>query len=152
MGFNHFLMFGNFSHRGLDPHFNHWSVALGFNCWISFAPVFIKHLCVLIHIWTSVRLTPWNWFKPPSKNILYWPFQGGVSFVDHFCYIYFFMFVMLFCLFIAALWSPVRKRLTSWLSCVFLSLFCVVSWVRCGTWLYRCLIFASLLTLNQTCT
>ena len=33
--------------------------------------------------------------------------------------------------------------------CVFLSLSHVVSWVRCGTWLYRFLIFASLLTLHQ---
>ena len=44
-----------------------------------------------------------------------------------------------FCLFFfAALWSPVGKRLTSWLSCVscflvFLSLPHVVSWVRFGT-------------------
>ena len=28
-----------------------------------------------------VRLAPWNRFRPSSK-ILYWPFQGGSSFVD----------------------------------------------------------------------
>ena len=49
-----------------------------------------------------------------------------------------FVFVMLFSLFIAALWSPAGKGLASWLSymccfLVFLSLSHVVSWVRCGT-------------------
>ena len=33
----------------------------------------------------SVRLAPWNWFKPSSK-IVYWPFQGGASFVDLLCF------------------------------------------------------------------
>ena len=47
------------------------------------------------------------------------------------------VFVMLSCLFIAALWSPAGKGLTLWLlfvmfNCV-LSLSHVVSWVRGGT-------------------
>ena len=55
------------------------------------------------------------------------------------------------CLFICALWSPAGKGLTSWLSfvvsnCEFVT-FPLVSWVRCGTGLYRFLIFAALLTL-----
>ena len=37
--------------------------------------------------------------------------------MDYFCYLRF-VFVMLSYLFIAALWSPARKGLTSWLSCV----------------------------------
>ena len=53
-------------------------------------------------------------------------------------------------LFIYALWSPAGKELTSWLSFVLstvsLSLSHLVSWVRCGTCLYRFLIFAPLLT------
>ena len=54
-------------------------------------------------------------------------------------------------LFICALWSPAGKGLTSWLSfvvsnCEFTT-FPLISWVRCGTWLYRFLIFAPLLTL-----
>ena len=54
-------------------------------------------------------------------------------------------------LFIAALWSPAGKGLTSWFvfvmfNCV-LSLSNVVSWVSCGTSLYRLLIFAAFLTL-----
>ena len=59
----------------------------------------------------------------------------------------------MFCarLFICASWSPAGKGLTSWLSFVVSSVsftFPLVSWVRCGTWLYRFLIFATLLTLT----
>ena len=68
----------------------------------------------------------------------------------------FFSVLCLLCLcarlFICALWSPAGKRLSSWLSfvvsnCEFVS-FPLVFWVRCGTWMYRFLIFAPLLTLN----
>ena len=64
-----------------------------------------------------------------------------------------FMFFSVLCLlclcerlFICALWSPAGKGLTSWLSfvvfnCAFVT-FPLVSWVRCGTWLYKFLIFA----------
>ena len=56
--------------------------------------------------------------------------------MDHLCNLCL-VFVKLSCLFIAALWSPAGKGLTSWLlfvmfNCV-LSLSNVVSWVRCGT-------------------
>ena len=55
-------------------------------------------------------------------------------------------------LFIWALWSPAGKGRTSWLSfvvsdCEFVTL-PLVSWVRCGTWLYRFLIFAPFLTFS----
>ena len=63
------------------------------------------------------------------------------------------VFLMLLLLFIAALWSPAGKGLTSWLLLmmfiVFLLLSHVVSWVRCGTWLYYFLIFASVLTMSN---
>ena len=97
-----------------------------------------------------VRLAPLNRFKPSSK-IFYWLFQGGTSFVDLLCFC---SVLCLLCLctrlFICALWSPAGKGLTSWLSfvvsyCEFVT-FPLVSWVRCGTWLYRFLIFAPLLT------
>ena len=56
--------------------------------------------------------------------------------MDHLCYLCL-VIVMLLCLFIAALWSPAGKGLTSWLLFVMfvvvLLLFHVVSWVRCGT-------------------
>ena len=97
-----------------------------------------------------VRLAPLNRLKPSSK-IFYWPFQGGTSFVDILCFC---SVLCLLCLcaplFICALWSPAGKGLTSWLwfvvsYCEFVT-FPLVSWVRCGTWLYRFLIFAPLLT------
>ena len=54
-------------------------------------------------------------------------------------------------LFICALWSPAGKWLNSFLSFVVsncdIVTFPLVSWVKCGTWLYRFLIFAPLLTL-----
>ena len=53
-------------------------------------------------------------------------------------------------LFVCALWSSAGKGLTSWLlfvvSCCEFDTFPLVSWVRCGIWLYRFLIFAPLLT------
>ena len=87
--------------------------------------------------------------KPFSKKFN-WPFQGDTSFVDHLCYLCL-VFVMLSRLFIAAWWSPNGKGLTSWplsvMFIVFLLLSHVVSWVRCGIWLYRFLIVAIFLTL-----
>ena len=53
-------------------------------------------------------------------------------------------------LFICDLWSPAGKGLTSWFSFVVSNrefvTFPLVSWVKCGTLLYRFLIFAPLLT------
>ena len=53
--------------------------------------------------------------------------------MDHLCLV----FLMLSCMFIAALWSPAGKGLTSWLLLVmfivFLLLSHVVLWVRCDT-------------------
>ena len=70
--------------------------------------------------------------------------------MDHLCFLCL-VFLMLLLMFITALWSPAYKVLTSWLLLVmfivFLLLSHVVSWVRCGTLLYRFLIFASFPTL-----
>ena len=57
------------------------------------------------------------------------PFQGGTSFVDHLCYVCP-VFVMLSRLFIAALWSPARKGLNSWL--LFVMCYCVFVTFPCG--------------------
>ena len=79
--------------------------------------------------------TPLNQFKPYSK-IFYLPFQGGASFVDRLCY--FCLVVLCFHarLFVDALWSPVGKGLTSWLSFMMsncdLVTFPLVSRVKCG--------------------
>ena len=55
-------------------------------------------------------------------------------------------------LFIHALWSPAGKGLTSWLSFVMSNCevvtFSLVSWVRCGAWFRRFLIFALCITLS----
>ena len=62
-----------------------------------------------------------------------------------------FVFIMLSCLFLTAVWSTAKKGLTSWLSCVwcllvFLSLSQMVSQVRRGYCLYWFMIFAFLFT------
>ena len=69
--------------------------------------------------------------------------------MHHLCYLCL-VFFMLSRLFIAALWSPAGKGLTSWLlfvmfNCVFVTSN-VVLMVRYGTWLYRFLILAAFLT------
>ena len=107
-----------------------------------------KYLCVLIHIWIK-RFVPWNRFKPASQ-IFYWPFQGVTSLWIFYVFSLLCLLCLCACHFICALWSPPGKGLTSWLLFVvfyyeFVS-FPLVSWVRFGTWLYRFLIFAPLLT------
>ena len=90
--------------------------------------------------------------SPPVKYF-YWPFQGGTSFVDHLCY-FCLVFVMLsrVCLLMPCdhLGWPLGSRL--WCLFVWLSLTHVVSWVRCGTWLYRFLMFAPFLTFPSWCS
>ena len=75
-----------------------------------------------------VRLAPWTGLSPPVRYF-YWPFLGGTSFADHLCYLCL-VFVRLSRLFIAALWSPAGKVLTSWLSFVMFS--CVFVTFSCG--------------------
>ena len=49
----------------------------------------------------------------------YWPFQLGASFVDpFFLFVFLCLSVILSCLFLAALWSPAWKGLTSWQFCI----------------------------------
>ena len=124
----------------------------GFTCWLSFAPVTVESLSlldlcfVLIHIWTKGEVgAPLNRLKLSSK-IFYWPFQGSTSFVDLLCFSVLCLLCICMRMFICALLSPAGKGLTSWLSfvvssCEFVT-FPLVSWVKCGTWLYRFLIFA----------
>ena len=97
-----------------------------------------------------VRLAPLNRFKSSSK-VFYWPIQGGTSFVDLLCFFlscvcFVFVRVCLYvlCGHLLGKGWPLGSRL--WCLTVSLS-FPLVSWVRCGTWLYRFLIFAPLLTL-----
>ena len=79
-----------------------------------------KHLFVLTHIRNKGEvgtLYHKTSLSPPEIFFFYLLFQGGVSFVDPFCYLCF-VSVMLSCLFFAALWSSAGKGLVSWLSCV----------------------------------
>ena len=55
--------------------------------------------------------------------------SGSTSFLDHLCYLCL-VFVMLLHLFIAALWSPAGKGLTSWL--LFVMFNCVFVTFPCG--------------------
>ena len=87
-----------------------------------------KHLFVLIHIIKRVRFVPSNMFKP-SSNILTVPrqcFFCGSVWMCVSC-----LSFILYCLFLAALWSPAGKGMTSWLACV-LSLSHKGLWVKCG--------------------
>ena len=96
-----------------------------------------------------VRLAPLNRFKPSSK-IFCWLFQGGTSFVDLLCFC---SVLCLLCLcasvymcFVVTCWERADLlALVCGVFCEFVT-FPLVSWVRCGTWLYRFLIFAPLLT------
>ena len=56
------------------------------------------------------------------------------------------------CLFLAALWSPAGKGLSTWLPSMWVFFvvtfhYHTVSWVMCGTWLHRFLTFAFYFTL-----
>ena len=106
------------------------------------------HLFLASKTWyLPLRLAPLNRFKPSSK-IFYWPFQGATSFVDLLCFC---SVLCLLCLcahlFICALERADLLALVCGVCCEFVT-FPLVSWVRCGTWLYRFLIFAPLLTFS----
>ena len=73
--------------------------------------------------------------------------------MDYVCYLCL-VFVMLSRLFIASLWSPEGKGLTSLLLFVMFIVIVLLSnlvfWDRCGTLLFRFLILAVFLTLHKT--
>ena len=98
-----------------------------------------------------VMLAPWDQFKPSSKIVLL-TVPRRYFFSGSFCVFVCLGFLMLSRLFIAALCSPAGKGPASWLLLVMLIVFLllsnVVSWIRCGTWLYHFLIFAIFLTLT----
>ena len=111
----------------------------------------IKHICVLIHILTKGEVGPvkpvealkWNISIDRSKAVLLLCIIHIISVLLLLCFSA--------CLFIDALWPSAGKGLTSWLSfvmsyCEFVT-FQLVSWVSCGYWLYRFLIFALFLIL-----
>ena len=100
------------------------------------------------------------WFRGCCETGLSPPVKyfTDCSKANFFCgYLWGFFVLCLLCLcvrlFICALWSPAEKGLTSWLSFAMSNCevftFPLVPWVRRGAWLYRFLIFALFLTLNN---
>ena len=137
-------------------YFLWWSWLMNPSCWkqLNLAKMWFAYLMMTLTIWQTelrVRLAPLNRFKPSSK-IFYWPFQGGTSFVDLLCFC---SVLCLLCLcasvymcFVVTCWERADLlALVCGVFCEFVT-FPLVSCVRCGTWLYRFLIFAPLLTLQ----
>ena len=96
---------------------------------------------------TETRRLPIN-YVPLTVDYCWFCSLFTLLFYLYLCFVFNFFFVILTCLFLAALWSPTGKGLASWPYCIWcflllLSLSNMVSWVRCGTWLYRFLIFAA---------
>ena len=124
-----------------------WSPAgKGLTSWLSRVLCFLMFChfpkCVLVNIRIKGEVGAVKLVSGGSKAVLLlW-----ICFVN-LC----FVFVLLSCLFIAALWSPAGKGLT--LALLNVMFYCNFVTFRCGVLgqLYRFLIFASLLTLNK-CT
>ena len=110
-----------------------WSPAgKGLTSWLSCLLCFVTFPNVA---WSTSELG-WGWrcetgLSPPVKYF-YWPFQGGTSFVDHLCLLCL-VFLMLLRLFIAALWSPAGKGLTSCYCLWCLLYFCYFSMWYAGS-------------------
>ena len=101
-----------------------WSLAgKGLTSWLSCMLCFVTFPNVS---WSTselgARLAPWKWFKPSSKILqkAYFCCGSFVFFVCCLCLV----FLMLSSLYIAALWSPAGKGLTSWLLLVLFIVFC----------------------------
>ena len=98
-----------------------------------------------------VRLAPLNRFKPSRKNILL-TVPRRYFFCGSFMFLFCLVFAMSLCAsvymcFVVTCWERADLlALVCGVYCEFVT-FPLVSWVRCGTWLYRFLIFAPLLTL-----
>ena len=135
----------------LASSYSHWGWSSIEETLLIFLYLFRVNLAAIL--WSISTLWTWSfWCGYHTDEQYSRPFQSGTSFMDLSCFC---SVLCLLCLcarlFICALWSPAGKGLTSWLSfagsnCEFVT-FPLVSWVRCGTWLYLFLIFAPLLTL-----
>ena len=101
-----------------------------------------RHLLYLSNTEIRVRMLPSSICNP---SMFYWPFIGGASFVDHFCFM---------CISHTVLSVPCnlldtcgeRAYLFALWYVMFLSLSHIMFWVRCGVCLYRFLIYAFFLT------
>ena len=109
-----------------------------------------KYLCVLIHIWIKGEVgaglsPPVKYFTDRSKAVLLlWIFYVFV--LSCVCYV---LCASVYMCFVVTCWERADLlALVCGVFCEFVT-FPLVSWVRCGTWLYRFLIFAPLLTFNN---
>ena len=113
-------------------------------------------------LWSPAGLTSWLSFVTSYCEVITFPLVSWIRcgtwlyrFLNFAIFLTFFYCACLSYiwqrLFIDALWSLAGKGLTSWLSFVMSNCdvvtFPLVSWVRCGAWLYRFLIFALVLSL-----
>ena len=116
--------------------------------WIIYQPV-LEILELIAHAYSFTYVTDEGGGGGLMPKV--WPGPEVIKLKNVFCSVLC-LLCLCGCLFMWALWSPAGKGLTPWLSfvvsnCEFVT-FPLVSWVTCGTWLYRYLIFASLLTLR----
>ena len=116
-------------------------------CW-SFLQT--KYICIMIHIRTKAEVgAPWNWFKPSSKIFLLAVRRRCFFCVSFVLFLFCLAFVRI-CLLMAC--GHLLKGLTSCISFILSNCevvtFPLVSWVRCGAWLIRFLIFGFFLTLK----
>ena len=116
-----------------------------------------KHLCVLVQIELRVNLAPREtglsppvkYFTDHSKALLI--FGSFMLFPSCFCYA--FVCVCYWCL-VVTCWRRVDLLALVCdvvMSCCEVVTFPLVSWVRCGAWLYRFLIFALFRTMRIRC-
>ena len=138
------------------------------NSWLTINLLLFNKLFVLLFYQLDPLVLQWNFVADNIKLILS---MSNVNIIVNIkmqpnyylhssnqtkkIYVYSVLCLLCLCarLLICALWSPAGKGLASWLSfvvsyCEFVT-FPLVSWVRCGTWLYRFLIFAPLLTFTS---
>ena len=83
-----------------------WNQRVRCGAWLYWFLIFAAFLTLTLLLLTCGMATFVSF-----ANCFYWPFPGSTSFVDHLCYLCL-VFVMLSCLFIAALWSPPGKGVT----------------------------------------
>ena len=103
-----------------------------------------KHLCVLIH--TIIEVEIGTVTVTVKLKYSYRQFQGGASFVDHFCYSYVFIMLSVPCS--LAITYLERAGLLAPFCVMFSLSFCLFS-IWWSTWLYHYLIFSFFFTLRN---
>ena len=121
---------------GLNPFIYRWVFSRNHHILVYFEFYVLEMMHRQVRDHSYERNIYVSWYTSVLRHAsasFYWPSKCGASFVDPFCYLCFtFVFIISFCLCLAALWSPARKGLTSWPSCVYCFLCVVVTFpIRC---------------------